>query len=164
MILSSQLIALGIEEGPVSIVECLSRLALICFGSMAALKWSMFPSPLVPVVVREKCSLNDAASNMSYFFLLLRMLLAGSRRHCCCRPMTRKTMATQRKARGGLRVLPQNSDSPNLRNSKHTLLVLTPPFSLHTIMPPSTVIHVGSHSRTYIWGCFLMTFSNNVRF
>ena len=69
MILSSQLIALGIEEGPVSIVECLSRLALICFGSMAALKWSMFPSPLVPVVVREKCSLNDAASNMSLLFL-----------------------------------------------------------------------------------------------
>ncbi len=31
------------------------------------------------------------------------------------------------------------------------------------VMPPSTVIHVGSHSRTYIWGCFLMTFSNNVR-
>ena len=27
------------------------------------------------------------------------------------------------------------------------------------VMPPSTVIHVGSYSRTYIWGCFLMTFS-----
>jgi hypothetical protein len=31
----------------------------------------------------------------------------------------------------------------------------------HKDVPPSTLIHVGSHSRIYIWGCFLMTFGNN---
>jgi hypothetical protein len=66
------------------------------------------------------------------------MLLAGSRRHCCLCPMTRKTMATQRRARVGFRVLPRNSDSPNLRNSKHTLLVLTPPVSHNCFFPTHT--------------------------
>ena len=46
-------------------------------GFMAALKCSTFPSPMVPVVARVKCSWNDVANGIITFFLLLRMLLVG---------------------------------------------------------------------------------------